>query len=357
MAGWALAILYMTMAAAWQHKLLAGLSTSFCALQLDGQIYCSGYNGKGNLGVGQSTEDVLSPTRMLHVTNATNVCMGDAHTCLVDQAGQAKCVGYNAYYQLGNGKESNTNKLTNVTGLKRNVAQVFAGSKSTCALLVSGGVQCWGNNLFGGLGDGTGRNSKFPTLMVGFENSGVGLVAVGEYHSCLITHAGKAWCMGYNLYGQLGGNLAQTSSLVPVPVTLSSRDERVFVSISCGDQHTCAVTNLGAVFCWGSNRYSQLGRGPQPVIPSQATLVWSSGYNTFALLSDGTARAFGFNNHGELGTGNRMAVRKPVVLAPRTRNNTIRQVRGGEHTTCLLFEDGSIKCLGTNSHGQFGIST
>lgn len=347
----------MAAAAAWKHRLLAGLSTSFCTLQLDGQVYCAGYNGKGNLGIGRSTADVVFPTKMRYVTNATGVAMGDAHTCVVDQHGQAKCVGYNAYHQLGSGKQSDTYKLTDVLGLKRNVVQVFAGAKSTCALMVSAGVRCWGHNLFGGLGDGTGRHSTFPAPVVGFENAGVGLVAVGEHHSCLVTLTGKAWCMGYNLYGQVSGNLRLTKSLVPVPVAPSPKDARVFVSISCGDQHTCAVTSVGAVFCWGSNRYSQLGRGPQPVIPSQATQVWASGYNTFAILADGTARAFGFNNHGELGTGNCMAVRKPVVLAPRVRNNTIQQIRGGEYSTCLLFGDGSIKCLGINSHGQFGIST
>jgi alpha-tubulin suppressor-like RCC1 family protein len=53
-----------------------------------------------------------------------------------------------------------------VSGLTDAVLELSAGGEHTCALR-SGTVSCWGNNLFGRLGDGTTTNRLTPTPVMG----------------------------------------------------------------------------------------------------------------------------------------------------------------------------------------------
>ncbi|KAH9261551.1 hypothetical protein BASA81_000207 [Batrachochytrium salamandrivorans] len=144
-----------------QHKRLAGLTDAFCTLQTDGQVFCAGNNGFGNLGLGSLIQQIPTPLQMLTVTAATDICMGDSHTCLVDQGGQAKCVGSNRYdNQLGDGTNVDKTVLANVLGLETGVSQIFAGPQTSCALLDGGGARCWGSNFYGALGGW--YNDKLP---------------------------------------------------------------------------------------------------------------------------------------------------------------------------------------------------
>ncbi|KAH9261450.1 hypothetical protein BASA81_000094 [Batrachochytrium salamandrivorans] len=309
-------------AAALQHKRLAGLSTSFCLLQLNGQVYCQGDNYYGQLGLGTTSCSVLWPTQMLGVSHAVDICMGDYHVCLVDD-GQVKCVGQNIYNQLGDGNRTDRTVLVDVLDADAS-SQVFCGPKTTCALTgTDGGAWCWGANFFGELGE--------------------------------------VWCSGYNLHGQLGNGEADLGG-TPQPVRVVGLPNAV--SISCGDFHTCAVSSAGEVFCWGGNGYGQLGLGlsveqvvaPQQVVLGQNTVgaksVWISEDSTFVLMRDGTAMAFGYNKYGVLGNGNTTHMHTPVVFA--SGQGKIQELRGGEQTTCVLLEDNQVRCLGGNDNGQFG---
>jgi alpha-tubulin suppressor-like RCC1 family protein len=102
-------------------------------------------------------------------------------------------------------------------GLSSGVLAVSTNGSQTCSLTSAGAVVCWGYNDHGQLGDGSTTSSDVPVAVVGL-SSDVRAVSAGAAQTCAITSAGAALCWGDNMYGELGDG-STTDSHVPVGVT------------------------------------------------------------------------------------------------------------------------------------------
>jgi alpha-tubulin suppressor-like RCC1 family protein len=81
-------------------------------------------------------------------------------------------------------------------------------------------------------------------------------ISAGAYHTCAVRSDGAAYCWGDNIFGEIG-NGTTTNSTTPVPVTGIT----TAVAIDAGGYHTCTLLTSGAAYCWGDNREGQLGNG------------------------------------------------------------------------------------------------
>ena len=126
------------------------------------------------------------------------------------------CWGDNEYAQLGNGTSTMSSVPVAVSGLSSGVVTISAGSEHTCVVTTAGAAECWGNNTYGQLGDGTTTASNVPVVVSGL-SSGVASLSAGYEHTCVVTTAGDVECWGRNDNGELGNNTT-TQSNVPVSV-------------------------------------------------------------------------------------------------------------------------------------------
>ena len=183
-----------------------------CALLQTGQIQCWGSNG-GALGDGTSTDRLAPVTVTALGGNATSISAGMAHTCALLQSGQVRCWGANGHGQLGAGTGNYISLYSpsTVVGLPAKATGVSAGGVHTCALLQTGAVYCWGHNQNAQLGNGTVNppNRDTPVAVLGLTGKAASIGA-GWWHTCALLQSGQVQCWGDNLIGPLGAPTTET---------------------------------------------------------------------------------------------------------------------------------------------------
>jgi alpha-tubulin suppressor-like RCC1 family protein len=341
------------------NRLVSSGIYSTCALLSTGVVKCWGQNSNGQLGDGTTTQRNSPVTVLGLTTDVTVVETGYFHACVLLSSGAIKCWGQNTYGQLGDGTTTNSTTPVNVSTLSSGVRAISAGLLFNCALLNTGAVKCWGQNTYNQLGDGSTTQRNSPVDVSGL-NSGVAAIESGYYHACALLNSGAVKCWGQNIYGQLGdGSLIQRNS----PVDVSGLNSGV-IAISAGYYHTCALLSTGAVKCWGYNTYGELGDGTttnssNPVnvstLSSGVSAISAGGYQTCALLSTGAVKCWGQNTYGQLGDGSTTQRNSPVDVLGLTSGVTT--ISAGYIHSCAVLSTGVIKCWGANSSGQLGDGT
>ena len=288
-----------------------------CALHITGAVKCWGDNGWGQIG-NNSTIDSHIPVDVSGLSSGVvAISAGGDHSCaILTTGGTVKCWGYNLWGQLGNNSTNDSHVPVDVTGLSSGVAAISAGYVHTCAVLTTGAVNCWGYNGGGQLGDGTYIQRNTPVDVRGLTSS-VTALAVGGYHTCALTSAGGVKCWGNNEFGQLGVG-TQVNHWAPVDVSgLTSG----VIALTAGDYQTCALTSAGGVKCWGWNTHGELGDGTynDRLIPVDVsgltygvTALAAGVYHTCALTSVGGIKCWGWNDYGQIGDGTYTQRNTPV---------------------------------------------
>ena len=228
----------------------------------------------------------------------------------------------------------------------------------------------WGLNSHGQLGDGTTTRRLVP---VGIDDSGVLSgktvlnVSGGYLHSLALCSDGTVAAWGSSAQGQLGHG-STTGSFTPVAVDFSDAGGEV-IAVAAGPFHNLALRADGRVVAWGYNNHGQLGTGDKvtylrPVlIPmtgalsgKQVIAVATGTYQSFALCSDGTVAAWGYNDEGELGDGTTVASSIPVAVDSSgvLAGKQVASIAAGQYHTLARCTDGTLVSWGYNARGQLG---
>ena len=396
---------------------LAAGGAHTCGLVQDGDVLCWGWNKLGQVGNGSSgvTADAVLPSPVVALNQIATMYVGANHTCSTNIRGRVLCWGANTTGQIGSGQfgDSIGNATPQNVNLVVPALAVTVGAEHSCALLNTTELSCWGNNLFGQIGNGfageiahtaipnfvsgligvsyfaSGSNNNCAIVngevfcwgdnqyaQVGQSSAGIGdiraqptkvellsdmrAVTVGRHHACALSNTGIVYCWGRNNQQQLGGFAGEQSASPTVVQNLTD-----VIQISAGDDHTCALTAQGEVFCWGSNGSGQLGSPSMPDV-AFVEVQGISNIQQIALGSshscafDGTAViCWGSNEHGQLGIGEvtESALLPENRLSIQFEGQVIQIAAGGNRNCAITTRDGEVWCWGQNQNAQLGVTS
>ncbi len=330
-----------------------------CALLDDHSVKCWGENNYGQLGQGDTNDrgdqpgemgDALPAIQLGTGRYALSIAAESANVCAVLDDRSVACWGWDGGGELGIGEENpyqdaqcigdqpgemGDNLVRSDLGSKRAV-NVAAGSFHMCALFADATVKCWGTNQsLGqlGLGDQEERGNWPPNLGDNLPVVDVGTgrtvknVTAGNYHTCVILDNDTLKCWGANTEGQLGlgdtaergGNPGEMGDNLPVVNLGTGRHATRF---AVGVSYTCALLDDRSVKCWGDNTLGELG------------------------LGDTTARG---GNPGDMGD------HLPTVSLGTGRSTLALTASKSGYDSCVQLDDGNSKCWGDNDYAQLGL--
>jgi alpha-tubulin suppressor-like RCC1 family protein len=310
-----------------------------------GELYTYGENDNGQLGLGDTTDRNV-PTKVGTSTDWIKVAGGGGtfygHSFAINLSGELYAWGYNYSSQLGLGDTTTRNVPTRV-GEASDWNTIATGwgsgtgnriSAHTLAINSSGELYAWGYNVNGqlGLGDTTDRN--VPTK-VGTATDWI-TVACGQLHSLAINSSGELYAWGYNEYKQLGLD-DTTDRNTPTRVGEASN----WIDISCTAQCSAAINSLGELYMWGRNAYGELGLGDKVTrgIPTKvgSAANWVSiacGHGqSLAYNSLNQLYAWGSNGYGELGLNDKAERLSPTLVGTYS---TIFDVSAGQYHSSVI---------------------
>ena len=282
-------------------------------------------------------------------------------------SGSAWAWGLNSDGELGNGSVTPYGGLaTPVEAVNlSNIVSVDGGDQHSLALKSDGTVWAWGNNGWGQLGDGGYTRSLTPIQVPGLTN--VTAIAAGSLHNLAVKSDGTVWAWGFNYFGQvrIGKSGDRGNVLSPTQV----KGLAGVTAVAAGGDTSFALKSDHTVWAWGYDGQGELGNGTSDENPhgtptkvrnlSTVVAIGAGVEHGLAVMAGGTVSAWGDNQNSELGapTHARCGVYRtacstvPVMVVGL---GGVTAVAGGYGNTLALKSDGSAWGWGSNGYGELG---
>ncbi len=385
-------------------KIALGYNHS-CFLLTNGNVKCWGDGAYGKLGKENMLDLGDSPAELgdnnayidLNGETAIDIVSSTNSTCIITNNYTVKCWGYNFSGQLGIGSNQNIGDAVNEMGsylmpvnlgTGRFAVKLFKGYGNYCAKLDNDDVKCWGSNSFGVLGLGHDFDIGASPISMGDNLAPLELgatiqtISSGANVACALLDTNKVKCWGDASIGERGnaelilGNESSDISLYP---TIDPGYGNYFTSIKSLNYTNCGILDNGEMLCWGEAGMGLLGYGGNydqgneketsgenflRVQLGEGVTVKSFSIgmeNVCAILGDDTLKCWGEGDQGVNAQGNTTDLGTTpgdigISLSPVDLGSVSYpvQVEVGYYHACVRFENGNVKCWGSNTGGELG---
>ena len=320
----------------------------------DGTVHSFGRNDDGQLGLGHFYDVELLPTPIPNLPKINMISCGWNFTVCVDDEGFIWSFGANNYGQLGTGNKRNFNvpqKLQNIPP----VVSVSCGYEHTLMITNDENLWSWGRNEFGQLCLENQTGSLIPQK-TSFSN--ISNISTGCYHSLFQNNNGEIFACGNNQHGDCGLGHFNDPQITPSLITNTPSNIVQFV---CGAHHSLFLDSEGNVFSVGDNECGELGLGHNtnqnvlnkiPNIPP-IKIISCAIASSFLIDLEGNVWSFGFNDFGQLGHGDTIHINVPKIV------NTLKDIQQISYGSCGCHffaknSENQIFATGYNDYGQLG---
>ncbi len=314
------------------------------AIGSDGKLYAWGFNGNGELGDGNlASSDTPVPVALPRGITPRAIAAGFQSGYAIGSDGKLYAWGFNGNGQLGDGNLASSDTPVMVS-LPSGVSPkaIAGGTDAGYAIGSDLNVYAWGYNGFGQLGDGNLASSDTPVVVSLPSGVTPKAVAGGGGMGYAIGSNDRIYAWGENGYGQLGNGTSTgpdscfSEPCSTTPVLVSFPSGVIATAVAGGGYDGYAIGSDRNVYAWGLNDNDELGNGTStgpekcaplsaacsttPVrvlLPSGVTAKAITGgdFSGYAIGSDQTAYAWGYNQGGELGDGNTTSSNTPVRVS------------------------------------------
>lgn len=166
-------------------------------------------------------------------------------------------------------------------------------------------------------------------------------ITTGNEHTCALVASGSVYCWGSNAGGAAGLGSVQITNR-PQLVNGAPR----LVGIDAGVNHTCGWTQQGLIYCWGAGSGTNYGATPKLVIAPEPVVAVSSGYDfSCAVSAFEIPYCWGWNQDGQSGV-NPIGPGAIVTSPTRTLGPRFKSVSAGDMQACGLTDLGELFCWG-----------
>ena len=342
-----------------------------------GCLYLFGPNNNGRLANGTTDDAVHTPAAAYGLSDVVAASVGGDNGYALRTDGTVWTWGINTENELANGRpygwadgplrnvrfSATPGQVLGLTGVK----QVVPGF----ALKTDGTVWAWGSNYMWDLGNGVEDEDYVPATPVQVKDlTGVVAIAGGLGNGYALKSDGTVWSWGRNTDGGLG------DGLLPAQNDCTEGESESPKGVNCASATPVQVAGLtgvtkigkrlavkadGTVWQWGG---TDAGNNPVatpqqvPDLTGVVAVAGTSGFagTGYALMPDGTVRAWGSNYHDMLGDGvacpfDCPPVPNPVVVKDLTNVTTLAS---GDSAGYAMKSDGTVWAWGGGQDGALG---
>ncbi len=161
-----------------------------------GNVYSSGANHVGQLGLDHRNPVGSQVSRIPGISDAIQVAVGSAHSLVLDRRGRVFSFGDSLHGQMGVEGTRLSASPTVVKTLPDRIVKVAAGGAHSVAMTKDGAVYVWGSNTQQQLGRTTGLRAQLP---IPLRTAGKALaidVAAGPASTFVLDSGGAAFIFG-----------------------------------------------------------------------------------------------------------------------------------------------------------------
>jgi alpha-tubulin suppressor-like RCC1 family protein len=350
-------------------SIAAGVNYSF-ALDSDGQLWASGYNWYGQLGLGntidQNSFKPVAISGLAPTAKIVSIAAGEQHSLAVTSDGKLLVSGYNEYGQLGLGDNISQTSFQQVASLSnKNITEIAASGAQSFAIDSEGKLWASGYNGAGQLGLGDNISQTSFQQVTSLSNRNITKISAGISHTLALDSEGKLLVAGYGYNGQLGlGNTTEESLFQPVTISDLAPTAKI-VSISAGFLHSLVLDSEGGLWATGGNIQGALGLNDtnDRSLFERVTFYESSTvlkaivagqFDSLALDINGSVWAAGEGHYGQLGGANVDGFISQEYFDKAPELSGIEKIAGSLHSLALDSE-GKLWASGYNEDGQLGL--
>ncbi|RDD47199.1 Ultraviolet-B receptor UVR8, partial [Trichoplax sp. H2] len=206
-------------------------------------------------------------------------------------------------------------------------------------------------------------SKKHTSLLRKKDLAKVKSMSCGPAH-CAIVVENEVHTLSYGLNHD--GKLNKQDGFLMSVIRLSPFEKIAIKEVSCGAEHTVALTKQGVIYGWGSSSFGQLGSEAgccyqQPSLigffNNPCITVACGFYHTLTITDDHSLWSWGWGIHGQLGHSRYENCHIPSLVKPDDCQHWCPiKISAGYAHSAVLTEKGSVYTFGSNIYGQCGLS-